>query len=128
MVSNPGASVPETTMAALSPSSPKPPAHAGAALPDVRLEVRSGGATTSYTIGETGFLLGSVPGCDLRLSGTGLPPVLALIARHPGGVSLRKLAPIGVLLQNGDPVTHGELSDGDRLTVGAVDIGVSIPT
>lgn len=113
-------------MAAPSPTSPRPPAPAGAALPDVRLEVRSGGAATSYTIGETGFLLGSVPGCDLRLSGTGLPPVLALIARHSGGVSLRKLAPIGVLLQNGEPVAHGELRDGDRLTVGAVDIGVSI--
>src|SRR5262245_52976759 len=113
-------------MAAASPSSPKPPAPAGTTLPDVRLEVRSGGTTTPYTVGETGFLLGSVPGCDLRLSGTGLPPVLALIARQPGGVSLRKLAPIGVLLLNGDAVTGGVLNDGDRLTVGAVDIGVSV--
>jgi hypothetical protein len=113
-------------MAAVSPASPNPPSPAGASLPVVRLEVRAGGTATSYSIGETGFLLGSVPGCDLRLSGAALPPVLALIARQPTGVSLRKLAPIGMLLLNGEAVTQAELNDGDQLSAGAVDIGISI--
>ena len=46
-------------------------------LPDVRLEVRQG--TTRPIVYEmTGeeFLIGSVPGCDLRLPGTQLPPVV----------------------------------------------------
>ena len=34
-----------------------------------------------------------MPGCDLRLPGTNLPPVVCLIARQPDGVRLRKLAP-----------------------------------
>jgi chromosome segregation ATPase len=91
--------------------------------------VRGGGGSTPYSVGETGFLLGSVPGCDLRLPGAGQPPVLALVSRHPGGASVRKLAPIGVLLLNGQAITQSPLNDGDRLTVGAIDIiaRVSLP-
>ncbi|MFO0925644.1 MAG: hypothetical protein U0736_01225 [Gemmataceae bacterium] len=49
----------------------------------VRLEVRMGGARPAvYEVGDGGFLIGSVPGCDLRVPGTGLPPVICLIARH----------------------------------------------
>jgi hypothetical protein len=84
--------------------------------------VRTGGGSTPYSVGETGFLLGSVPGCDLRLPGAGQPPVLALVSRQPGGVSVRKLAPIGVLLLNGQTISQSPLNDGDRLTVGAIDI------
>src|SRR5437870_10165967 len=109
-------------MAAISPASPRPPNSAGAALPVVRLEVRAGGSATSYNVGETGFLLGSVPGCDLRLPGANQPPVLALIARQSGGVTLRKLAPIGVLLLNEQPVTEETLHDGDRLIVSGIEI------
>src|SRR5262249_40785667 len=84
------------SMPQVSPLSPRSPSPASAtAVPaTVRLEVRTGTSTvTSYSVGETGFLLGSVPGCDLRLPGSNLPPVLALIARQPGGASVRKLAP-----------------------------------
>jgi hypothetical protein len=95
-------------------------------LPVVRLEVRAGGAVTSYSVSETGFLLGSVVGCDLRLPGPGMPPLLALIGRQPGGVTLRKLAPIGNLLLNGQAIVEGPLQDGDQLAAGNIEIGISI--
>ena len=34
------------------------------------------GRPTVYEVGDGGFLVGSVPGCDLRLPGANLPPVL----------------------------------------------------
>ena len=40
-------------------------------------------------MGDGGFLIGSVPGCDLRLPGTNLAPVICLVARHQNGASLR---------------------------------------
>ncbi len=112
------------SMAQVSPSPPRP--HPATALPVVRLDVRAGGAVTSYTVGDTGFLLGSVPGCDLRLPGASQPPVLALVSRHPGGASVRKLAPIGAQLLNGQNVSQAALRDGDHLSLGAVDITVSV--
>ncbi|MBI1913176.1 MAG: hypothetical protein HYS12_00200, partial [Planctomycetes bacterium] len=116
-------------MAQVSPPSPgsPSPAPASGAPSTVRLDVRTGTSTvTSYAVGEIGFLLGSVPGCDLRLPGSNLPPVLALIARQANGASVRKLAPIGGLLLNGHPVTHSPLQDGDRITFGPVEITVSL--
>src|SRR5262249_12225348 len=115
-----------TSMAAVSPSSPRPPVPAGSPLPAVRLEVRAAGTVTSYNVGDTGFLLGSVPGCDLRLPGTSQPPVLALIARQADGVVVRKLAPIGVLFLNEQAITEATLQDGDRLIVGGIEIGICI--
>ncbi len=112
-------------MAAVSPSSPRPPDPA-AATASVRLDVRAGGGVTSYRVDETGFLLGSVPGCDLRLPGAGMPPVLALVAPQGDRVRLRKLAPIGGLFLNDEPVVDAVLSDGDRIVAGGIEIGVSI--
>src|SRR5262249_16331257 len=77
---------------------------------------------------DVGFLVGSVPGCDLRLPGTALPPVLCLISRSPEGVFLRKLAPAQPVLVNGRPVSATPLNDGDRVTLGAVDLLVHIAT
>jgi hypothetical protein len=75
--------------------------------PVVRLEIRVGnGRPTLYEVGDGGFLIGAVPGCDLRLPGTNLAPVLCLVARHHNGASLRKLAPV-------QPVTY-ELADGPK--------------
>lgn len=97
------------------------------ALPAVHLEVRQGNASpASYPLSDVGFLVGSVPGCDLRLPGTGLPPVLCLILRRPGGVTLRKLAPTQVVLINGKVASQAELRDGDRVTIGAVDLLVQV--
>jgi len=55
--------------------------------PLVRLELRHGSARPSWheITGEE-FLIGSVPGCDLRLPGTNLPPIICQIVRRPEGV------------------------------------------
>lgn len=96
-------------------------------LPVVRLEVRVGaGRPTVYEVGDGGFLIGSVPGCDLRLPGPNLAPVLALIARHAGGASLRKLAPVQPVLVNGRAVGSTYLDAGDAVTVGGAEIRVSV--
>jgi chromosome segregation ATPase len=96
--------------------------------PTARLEVRHGsGQPTEHRIGEAGFLLGSVPGCDLRLPGVNLPPVVALLCHTPEGLFLRKLTPVAGLLHNGRPASSSLLADGDRLTLGAVDLLVRLP-
>src|SRR6185437_12376361 len=57
----------------LQPSAPTAPPS----LPGVRLEVRPArGRAALYEVGDGGFLVGSVPGCDLRLPGANLPPVV----------------------------------------------------
>jgi chromosome segregation ATPase len=105
------------------PSTPS----SSSSLPVVRLEVRVGaGRPTVYEVGDGGFLIGSVPGCDLRLPGPNLAPVLALIARHSGGASLRKLAPVQPVLVNGRAVGSTYLDAGDSVTVGGVEIGVTV--
>jgi hypothetical protein len=96
-------------------------------LPEVVLEVRQGaGRQVTYTLKTIDFLIGTVPGCDLRVPGTDLPALLCLLARYPGGVSLRKMAPLQVLLLNGATATSTDLADGDRLTIGTVDIALRI--
>ena len=48
------------------------PSHAA---PTVRLELRHGSArSVVYDVPGEEFVLGSAPGCDLRLPGTNLPP------------------------------------------------------
>src|SRR5262245_17113246 len=95
-------------------------------LPQVRLEVRQGGRATSYALDHVDFLIGAVPGCDLRLPGADLPPIVCLLARHPDGLTLRKLAATQLLLLNGKTAKHGELHEGDRLTIGALDIIIHV--
>src|SRR5262245_20686936 len=103
------------------------PMTASAALPEVHLEVRQGaGRNARYALDHVDFLIGAVPGCDLRVPGADLPPVLCLIARQPGGARLRKLAPTQVLLVNGKTAANINLADGDRITLGALDIFVHI--
>jgi chromosome segregation ATPase len=96
-------------------------------LPDVTLEVRhAGGRPATYAVGQVAFVIGTVPGCDLRLSGTDLPALVCLLARHPGGLSLRKLA-LGLPLQvNGLAGMPAQLDTGDRLTIGVTEILVHI--
>lgn len=96
------------------------------ALPNVELEVRHGGRSTLFVLSHVDFLIGTVPGCDLRVPGADLPPVLCLLARRPGGLALRKLAPTQLLLVNGATVSHANLADGDRVTLGAMDIFVRV--
>ncbi len=98
-----------------------------AGLPVVRLEVRSGGGRpTVYEVGDGGFLIGGVPGCDLRLPGGAVAPVVCLISRHARGASLRKLAPVQVVAVNGRPSGSTYLGHGDRVTLGTVEITASV--
>lgn len=97
------------------------------AVPEVRLEVQHGSARpVPYNMADVSFLIGSVPGCDLRVPGTNLPPVLCLLQRRPGNVVLRKLAPAYPILVNGAPAANAALKHGDRLTLGVVDVVVQI--
>jgi len=95
-------------------------------LPSVTLEVRQGSARpVHYTLGDVDFLIGGVTGCDLRLPGE-VPAVLCLFARHPAGVTFRKLAPTASILVNGHPANQRDLSNGDRVQLGAFEIHVHI--
>jgi chromosome segregation ATPase len=95
----------------------------------VRLQVRVGaGRPTAYEVGDGGFLIGTVPGCDLRVPGSKLAPVLCLISRHAAGASLRKLAPVLPILVNSRAVSGAPLRDGDRISVGGAEIAVAIET
>jgi chromosome segregation ATPase len=110
-----------------SASSTWPRAAAADGLPAVRLELRHAAAKpTSCDVPEVSFLIGSVPGCDLRLPGANLPPVLCLLSREPEGVTLRKLAPTQAVLVNARPVSSAPLADGDRLTIGACELLIQI--
>ena len=84
------------------------------------------GRTTAYTVSDLGFLIGTVPGCDLRVPGAGLPAVLCLLSRNSFGVTFRKLAPTQAILINGQTAAHVQLNDGDRVSVGAVDLVIHI--
>ncbi len=93
------------------------------ALPAVRVELRHGSARpATYDLNDVSFLIGTVPGCDLRLPGAHLPSVICLISRHTRGVTIRKLAPILPIQVNGQAVTTANLSDGDRVTIGPVEL------
>ena len=116
-------------MAEASFPSPSAPLAAPAAdgLPAVRLELRHGSARpTTHDVADVSFLIGSVPGCDLRLPGANLPPVLCLLSREPDGVTLRKLAPTQAVLVNARPVSSAPLADGDRLTIGPCELLVQV--
>jgi chromosome segregation ATPase len=95
-------------------------------LPEVQLDVRQGGARpVRYALDGIDFLVGSVPGCDLRV-GADTAAVLCLIARHPAGVVLRKLAPKHSVLVNGQAAYQRDLVDGDRIQVGSLDLQIHI--
>ena len=116
-------------MASVIPPSQKTPipVAAAASLPAVRLTLRnSNDRTVEHELSEAGFLIGTVPGCDLRLPGTDLPPVICLIGRHAGRASLRKLVATQQVQVNGKSVSSHILADGDRITLGSVEIAVQV--
>jgi chromosome segregation ATPase len=111
------------------PSSQHRPAPAG---PPVRIEVRHGSTPpVAFDVPGDEFLIGSVPGCDLRLPGSNLPPNICLLRRGPDGVRIRKLAPALPILLNGTPLPpagSATLRHGDVVSVGAVDLHLAIDT
>ena len=96
----------------------------------MRVEVRHGAAPpVGFDVIGDEFVIGSVPGCDLRIPGANLPPQVCIIQRTHNGAILRKLAPALPILLNGSPVAPSgtsDLSHGDIISVGAVDLHVSI--
>ena len=101
-------------------------------LPPVRVEVRtSSGQPVRHDIRGDEFLIGGAPGCDLRLPGPNLPPVICQISRRPDGVRVRRLAPGIPVLRNGALLPSNiptVVADGDRLTVAGVEIVIAVPT
>jgi chromosome segregation ATPase len=112
---------------ATSPSRPSALDNGDSALATVRLEVRSGvGRATVYEVGDGGFLIGSVPGCDLRLPGSNLPPIICVIGRGGAAASLRRLAPVLPILVNGKAIATAHLNDGDIISIGPIEIVLSV--
>src|SRR5262249_54888746 len=110
-------------MAQANPAWPTTPDSASpGGLPTLRLEVLGNSRATTYDVSESGFLIGTVPGCDLRVPGVHLPPVICLIARFPKGAAIRKLVATQTVLVNGRPISNGLLHDGDRVSLGAVEL------
>src|SRR5262245_14073625 len=100
------------------------------AAPPVRVEVRHG-AAPPVGLDVTGeeFIVGSVPGCDLRIPGANLPPHVCSIHRGTDGVRLKKLAQALPILLNGSPLSPAAqaiLRHGDVISIGAIDLHVSI--
>lgn len=99
-------------------------------LPRVRLDVRAGaGRPASYDVLTDEFLIGGAPGCDLRLTAVGVPPVVCQITRRPDGVRVRRLAPAAAVLLNDAPLppnTPVPVEHADRLTVAGTDIELSV--
>ena len=97
------------------------------AEPAIRLELRHGSARPiTYDVTGDEFVIGTVPGCDLRVAGSNLPPVLCVISRHADGPRLRKLAPALPLLLNGRPVQTAALRTGDTIALGPISLAVQI--
>jgi len=100
------------------------------AAPPVRVEVRHGSAPpVGFDVTGDDFVIGSTPGCDLRLPGANLPPQVCAISRTPDGARLRKLAPALPILLNGSPLAptaQADLRHGDVVSVGPVDLHILI--
>ncbi|VTS00902.1 hypothetical protein : [Tuwongella immobilis] len=99
-------------------------------MPMVRLEFRHGTARpVLYEMAGDEFLMGSVPGCDLRLPGSNLPPVVCVMNRSPEGVRIRKLAPTLAVHVNGRPIPHATptpIQHGDHIGIGAVELLIQV--
>lgn len=108
------------TPTASSPGAPGP-------LPAVTLELHYGSARpTTHELHDVSFLLGTVPGCDLRLPGANLPSVVCLVSRRSSGVTLRRLAPVLPILVNGKAITTSPLADGDKVAIGPIELHVRV--
>jgi hypothetical protein len=103
------------------------------ALPDtpapgpapLRLELRhDGNAATVFELPLQALALGAAPGCDVRLPGGDIPPVLCILSPEPAGLRLRTLAPQPGINVNGHRTIHALLAPGDQLTFGSFELRV----
>lgn len=96
-----------------------------------RLEIRLGsGRVVSYPIAAEEFLIGGAAGCDLRLSGSNVPPVVCQFTQTDDGLRVRKLAPNATVLLNDKPLngsTPSFVRHGDRVSAGPAEIVVQMP-
>lgn len=109
-----------------SPASPAGTPDDRSELPNVRLEMRTdSGRTVGYEVGGSEFLIGSAPGCDLRIPLPSLPPVAAQVSRKSDGIRVRRVAPGLPISLNGSPLPTNiptAVRHGDRLTLGEVEL------
>jgi DNA repair exonuclease SbcCD ATPase subunit len=113
---------------------PQPPQHPAPAdadrPPEVRLDVRVGTArAVGYDLTRGEFLVGGADGCDVKLPGSHLPPVIAQFGRTPDAVFVRRLSPAFPILLNGTPLSGSDpvrLNSSDRLAIGSADIVVTV--
>ncbi|MDY3554503.1 hypothetical protein R5W24_003627 [Gemmata sp. JC717] len=101
-------------------------------LPRVRFGVRTaaGRVVVHDFLGEE-FLIGAAPGCDLRLTAPGSPPVAVQFTRRPDGVRVRRVAVTLPVALNDDPLPTGgsvPVRHDDALQVAGLVIGVHIPS
>lgn len=99
-------------------------------LPAVRFDVRiASGRPANHEMTGPEFLVGGADGCELRLVGANLPPVVCHFTRTKSGLKLRRLAPAFPILLNGAPLSGSspvEVSSGDRVSVGSADLVVNL--
>lgn len=110
-----------------------PPPHTPADAdrpPEVRLDVRVGtGRAVGYDLTRGEFLVGGADGCDVRLPGSHLPPVIAQFGRTADGVFVRRLSPALPILLNGAPLAGSDpvwVHSSDRIAIGSADIVVNV--
>jgi len=100
------------------------------AAPTVRVEVRHGPAPpVGFDVGPDEFIIGATAASDLRLPGSNLPAQVCGIQRTADGARLRKIAPALPILLNGTPLAplgQADLRHGDVVSVGPVDLHISI--
>jgi DNA repair exonuclease SbcCD ATPase subunit len=122
-------------MMALPPPDPRPDPPALPAAPPapvgVRFDVRLGtGRVAAHAMTADEFLVGGAAGCDLRLPGANLPPVVCQFLRSPDALRFRRLAPAVPVFLNGTPIAGPDpvpVAGGDRVTVGPAEITVHVP-
>jgi hypothetical protein len=98
-----------------------------AAAPRVAIHILRGkSASKSREMSGPVLLIGSDHHCDIQMRSVEVAAQHCLITSHNGKISLRQLDPGFPVLRNGVATEAAELDDGDTLTIGPFELGVSI--
>jgi hypothetical protein len=73
------------------------------------------------------FLIGSSPRCDLRVGSAEIPPLYALIFVDGSDIWLESMAPSLPLRVNGRTETSVRIADGDRISIGPIELVAHVP-